>query len=208
MLLEIVGLIEHAAAWLLRSNRLDIGAVVARLKPGVERLSGMLSELLPASERALFDERAARSAGAGAPAVLAARAGATVFLATALEVAALAECLGQPIERVARIFYGSGACFVLDELRAAARRLPAETTWQKSAAESLIDDFYDLQGALAARILTSEHAAAPDPLAAWSAAHAAGNAPIDALARELRANPGPDLALLVVAARQLRQILA
>ena len=47
----------------------------------------------------------------------------------------------------------------------------------------------------------------PDPLVAWSAANAASLAPAEALARELRAASIPDLAMLVVASRQLRQVL-
>jgi NAD-specific glutamate dehydrogenase len=60
---------------------------------------------------------------------------------------------------------------------------------------------------LAARILTSDCATKPDPLSAWSAVHAASLAPAEALARELGAATIPDLAMLVVASRQLRQAL-
>jgi len=64
---------------------------------------------------------------------------------------------------------------------------------------------FTLQADLAARILTSDCAAKLDPLVAWSAANAAALAPAEALARELRAATTPDLAMLVVASRQLRQ---
>jgi glutamate dehydrogenase len=92
-------------------------------------------------------------------------------------------------------------------MRAAARRLPAETPWQKLALESMTDDLFALQADLAARILASDCAVKPDPLAAWSAANAASLAPAEALARDLRAASIPDLAMLVVASRQLRQAL-
>jgi glutamate dehydrogenase len=207
MLLEITSVLEHAAAWLLRNNRLDIGTETARLGPGVHHLAGMVPQLLPAGERALLDERIARFVAAGAPAPVALQAGATVFLTTALEVAASAERTAQPIERTAQVFYGVGARFALDELRAAARRLRAESGWQKSAAECLIDDFYDAQANLAERVLASEHAAGPDPIAAWANAWGSALAPAKAIASELRAADAPNLAMLVVAARQLRQAL-
>ena len=72
------------------------------------------------------------------------------FLAAALEIADLAEHSGQPLDRAARVYYGVGARFALDEMRAAARRLPAETPWQKQAVEATIDDFFALQADLAA----------------------------------------------------------
>src|SRR5437762_12381234 len=55
MLLEIAGLIEHVAGWLLRASRLDIGREIARFAPPVRRLAKIVPELLPPRERALFD---------------------------------------------------------------------------------------------------------------------------------------------------------
>ena len=130
-----------------------------------------------------------------------------MFMAPALDIAELAERAAQPLDRAARVYYGVGVRFALDEMRAAARRLPAETQWQRLAVEAIVDDLLALQADLAERILASEEAAAPDPLAAWAAANAAALAPAEALARELRAAAAPDLAMLVVAARQLRQAL-
>ncbi|HEV8678346.1 MAG TPA: NAD-glutamate dehydrogenase, partial [Stellaceae bacterium] len=206
MLLDIAGLVEHAAAWLLRTNRVDPAREIARFAPPVRHLVESVAELLPPGERALLDARVARFAAAGAPPPVAHRAGGVIFLTTAFEVGELAERAAQPIERAARVFYGAGARFGLDELRAAARRLPAETAWQKAAAETLIDDFYGLQAEFAARALAGADGAA-DPLAAWTAAHAGQVAPAESLAAELRSATAPDLAMLVVAGRQLRQAL-
>jgi glutamate dehydrogenase len=206
MLLDIAGLVEHAAAWLLRAGRLDIGGETARFAPVVELLASIVAELLPASERALLDERAARFASAGVPLPLAARLGSIVFLTAAFEIGDLAERADRPIEPAARVYYGVGARFALAELRAAGRRLPAETPWQKTAIEALIDDFYALQTDLAERVLKGADGA-EDSVAAWAATRAAQLAPAEALAAELHAAPNPDLAMLVVAGRQLRQAL-
>ena len=84
----------------------------------------------------------------------------------------------RPLDRAARIYYGVGARFALDEMRAAARRLPAETPWQKQAVEAMIDDFFALQADLArAHPRQRICAAEPDPLAAWSAANTAALSP-------------------------------
>jgi glutamate dehydrogenase len=210
MLLDIAGLVEHAAAWLLRRGRLDIGGDVARLRPSAETLTQALPPLLPATERAILDQRIARLAAAGVPQSLAERVGSVPFLTSALEVSDLAEHAQQPLTQAARIYYGVGARFALDEMRAAARRLPAETAWQKQAVETVIDDVYALQSDLAARVLETSNGArgnGADPVAAWAAARAATLAPVEALAADLRTAAAPDLAMLVVASRQLRQAL-
>ncbi len=210
MLIDIAGVVEHAAAWLLRENRLDLAADAARFAPAVGGLAAALADLLPPSERVEFDARLARLAAAGVPQPLASRVAGMVFLTTAFEIADLAARAGQRmargVEAAARCFYGVGARFALDELRAAGRRLPADTPWQKTAVEALIDDFYALQAGLAERVLKAADGA-EDPVAAWAASRAAQLAPADAIAAELRVASNPDLAMLVVAGRQLRQAL-
>jgi len=201
MLIDIGGVVEHAVAWLLRENRLDMAAA-----PAMDGLAAALADLLPASERAEYDARLAKLIAAGAPQAFAARIAGIVFLTTAFEIADLATHTGQTVERAARCFYGIGARFALDELRAAGRRLPTETPWQKTAVEALIDDFYALQADLAERVLKAGDGAA-DPVAAWAQTRTAQLAPADTIAAELRAAPNPDLAMLVVAGRQLRQVL-
>ncbi len=207
MLLEIALVLEHAAVWLLRRGRLEPAADIARLASGVRELAGSLADMLPPRDRDLADERSLRLREAGAPAELAARIGAMMFMAPALDIAELAERARQPLERAARVYYGAGVRLALDEMRAAARRLPAETQWQRLAVEAIVDDLLALQADFALRILASGEAAAPDPLATWAAANAAALAPAEALAREVRTAALPDLSLLVVAARQLRQVL-
>ncbi|HVC52486.1 MAG TPA: NAD-glutamate dehydrogenase [Stellaceae bacterium] len=208
MLCDIAGIVEHAAAWLLRAaegaSRLDLAADTAHFAPAVERLAAIVAGLLPPAERAEYDSRATRLAAAGVPQPLAGRVAAIVFLTTALEIADLAARTAQPIERTAQVFYTVGARFALDDLRAAGRRLPADTAWQKAALDTVIDDFYAIQADLAERALKAADGA-EDPVAAWAAARTAAFAPADALAAELHRLPAPDLAMLVVAARQLRQ---
>jgi glutamate dehydrogenase len=204
MLRDIGEVVGHAAGWMLRANRVEIAAETARLKPAVAELGKIATGLLPAPERALYDERATRLAGAGVPTPLAARLGQAIFLTTALDISDLATHTHLPMERVARTFYGIGARLALDDLRAAARALPAGGTWQRAAAETLIDDFYALQTDLARRVLETG-TGADDPVAAWSESHAAALAAADSVAAELRAVAAPELAMLLVAGRRLRQ---
>jgi glutamate dehydrogenase len=178
----------------------------ARFAPSVEHLAAAVADLLPPDERALLDDRIVYFGESGVPAAIARQVGGIIFLTTALEVGDLATRTGQKIEHAARCFYSVGARFALDGLRDAARRLPAETPWQREAVETLIDDFYALQSDLAERILKDADGA-DDPVADWTAARAAQLAPAEAIAAELRAAANPDLAMLVVAGRQLRQAL-
>jgi glutamate dehydrogenase len=207
MLLEIGAVAESAAAWLLRHRRLDLAVQPLQLGPQIRRLATALPKLLPPRDKAIAEERARHFAEAGVLQTLASRIGGMVFLAPALDIAELAERAGKPLDYAAQVFYEVGVRFALDEIRAAARRLPAETQWQKLAVEATIEDVSTLQADLTGHVLKAVRPGVADPVAAWSAMHAAELAPAEAVARELRASLAPDLALLVVAIRQLRQIL-
>jgi glutamate dehydrogenase len=207
MLLEISGLVEHAAAWLLRRKQLELGPGIARLAPGVRTLSSSLCELLPAPDRSLLDDRSQRWREAKVPNSLALRIAGLIFLASALDITELAERTAQPLERTARVYYEAGTRFALDEMRIAARRLPSETPWQKLAIEETIDDLFTLQAEISARALASEHALSPDPLSAWAGSKAPALAQAETILRELRTAAVPDLAMLVVVSRHLRQFL-
>ncbi len=65
ILLDIAAVIEHAATWLLRSNRLDIGREIARFAPAVGYLATAMPELLPADDQSCFEQRKARFVAAG-----------------------------------------------------------------------------------------------------------------------------------------------
>ncbi len=207
ILLEIIDLIEQAAAWLLRRRRLDLGREIARLEPSVRSLALGLSELLPERDKTIVAERTLRLQEAGLPQALAERVAGLIFLGSSPDIDELAKGSAHPLDRAARIYFCVGDRLALDEMRTAARRLPAETVWQKLAVDATVDDLFALQADLAARILASDGAAGPDPLAAWTASRATSLAAAEALARELRVAVTPDLAMLVVATRQLRQTL-
>jgi glutamate dehydrogenase len=202
--LEIVALVEHATGWLLRSNRLDFARETARLGNGVRHLAQDLVNLLPEGDRIHLAARALELAESGIPETLAQRLAGLRFLTSSLEIAELAERTKQPVDRTARIYYAAGAHFALDEMRTAARRLPADTPWQKTAIDTVVDDLFTLQTDLAARIL-ARGGNGEDPVASWATRRAAALAPAESAATELRTAPSPDLAMLVVATRQLRQ---
>ena len=63
-----------------------------------------------------------------------------------------------------------------------------------------------IAGPFAGRVLASG-ADGADPIAAWAKEREPALAPANAIAAELRAAAAPDLAMLVVAGRQLRQAL-
>ena len=204
---EVGQLVERAVQWLLRSNseRLDIAAYVAELKPGVALLWERLHEVLPAPVLSLVKARQGELEADGLPPLLAFRIASLGTMSAALDIVRLARG-GRRVDEVASVYFGVGARFGLERLRTAGSQIIAETPWQKAAVAAVVDDLYNYQCTLASRVI-SESNGARDPVVAWLAPRTRVVERIDQTMTDLRASQTVDLAMLTVASRQLRTLV-
>ncbi|HUH85601.1 MAG TPA: NAD-glutamate dehydrogenase domain-containing protein, partial [Stellaceae bacterium] len=204
MLLAGNRLLERATAWFLRgSGALDIATQVEAFRPGVARLAGAIGDTLPAPQRAELERRVSLLEQRGVPVAVALAVARLDFLVSAVDIVRLSLAGGRSVVDVARSFHAVGAHLKLDALRLAARRLKAETAWQKVAIDALQEDFYAHQADFTAKALADG-----GDIGRWLERHSAGFAGIDALIREIEAATTPDIAMLTVANRALRSAVA
>ena len=198
-----LGLVERVTVWfLVGSATLDLRGQVATYRPGVALLAEHLGDILPETHQAELKHRAAAFAEQGVPQALAYRVARLDFLHAAVDIVRLAAAAQRDVVDMGRRFFATGARFKLDALRVAARKLAADTHWQKLAAAALIEDFYAHQSALSARA-----AAGDGDFERWIGGHAADLAQLEVLVHEIDGTPQPDLAMLTVANRALRGFL-
>jgi glutamate dehydrogenase len=207
MFIEVGRLLERAVQWLLRSTyeKLEIAAYVAEFKPRIETLAGRLHEVLPAPLMASLNTRRSELEATGIPAALAQRVASLGVMAAALDIVRLTRA-GRPVDEVARVYFGVGARFGLDRLRAAGASIAADTPWQKAAVAAMVDDLFNYQSILASRVI-SETNGARDPVDVWLASRTRVVDRIDQTMTDFRAASTVDLAMLTVASRQLRALV-
>jgi glutamate dehydrogenase len=191
----------------LRSEyaKLDIAASVSEFRPRIEALSEKLHDVLPAGLMSSLKTRQGELESTGIPARLAYRVASLGVMAAALDIVRLTHS-GRPVEDVARVYFGLGARFGLDRLRAAGASIAAETPWQKAAVAAVVDDLFNYQSVLASRVI-SETDGARDPVDAWLASRPRVVERIDQMISDFRSATSVDLAMLTVASRQLRALV-
>ena len=205
MLLVANRLVERAAAWFLRApGALDIAGVTQAFKPGVAALGVRLGETLPASQKTEFTRRVEAWREKRVPMALAERVAKLDFLVSAVDIVKLAIAVRADVAELGRRFFAVGSRFRLDLLRVAARKLAADTAWRKLAIGALIEDLYGHQADLTARAMSGNDSA----FEAWLVTHAAEISHLDALVTEILQAPAADLAMLTVANRHLRALVA
>ena len=209
MLIEAGRLIVRASAWFLRSRRLaePMEQTIERFQPGVEALHAYLLQLLDAPARSQLDIAVVRWTQAGVPQEIALRVAALDTLYAALDIVEIAESSHRPVETVAGVYFQLSSKLGLAWLRDRISKLPGDSHWQTLAKGSMRDDLAGLQRTLAGNVLANGQDNDPRGLvAAWEARSRETMERASRLLGELRAAPAPDLAMLSVGLRELRNL--
>ncbi len=207
MLIEANRLIERGTLWVLRQcpAPLDMGAVIAELSPGVDRLMDRIAEAAAGDVVAEVAARADHYTAQGVPEALARRVANLILLASAPDVTRIAARHGlDDVTDAARHYFAVGARFGLGWLRAVAEPLAVGSHWQKLAVAAIIEELYRDQRELTEAVLAvaGPRADAGEAVEQWIGGMLPAVERADQLMAELRATDSIDLAMLTVAARQ------
>ncbi|MBL8706965.1 MAG: NAD-glutamate dehydrogenase, partial [Rhodospirillales bacterium] len=213
---EIGRAAERATRWVLSAVQppLVLADNVHRFGAAARAVGDGLDTLLSAEGRAELKRRTDQFKELGAPAEIAADIAALDPLVSSFDIARIAETgTALPIDRAGTLYFAVGARFGLDWLRAAAAAAVAGGRWSKLAFRSLLDEIDSIQCSLAASVIAAQESAGAgadgDPAAAIEAWVQTRQAPVkraDDVIADIKATGRLDLAMLAVAARQLRAL--
>ncbi len=209
MMIAVARLLERAMLWLLRSGyeKLDLAAYTNEFRPRIAAIQNQLTRILPASMLGTVRVRQAELMEDGIPEELAKRVASLDVMSSAMDIIRISRMdADHGVEEVARVYFGVGSRFGLDRLRAATNHVAAETPWQKTALQALVEDLFSYQSALASRVI-SETNGAGDPVDAWLAQRSRVVERVDQTMHDFRASSTVDLAMLTVASRQFRVLV-
>jgi glutamate dehydrogenase len=213
MLVASQRFLTRAVQWTLRRlpQPLDTMAATDLLRAAVAALDDLPPALIGAAESAALNERAATFEALGAPPPVARRAASLDTLAAAGDLMQAARANGCSLEEAARLYFRLGERLSLAALANGAQKLPREGQWPSQAALSLLDDLAALHADLLASVL---RAAGPQmasdadaALARWGEGRKLALERVDRLRDELAAAGQLDLAMLSVAAAELRGLV-
>jgi glutamate dehydrogenase len=210
MLISVGRLGARGTMWFLHSKRLhdDMAATIARFAPGAQAVASYLRSLLTGPALADLDQRASVLASGGAPGGLADRVASLEALAGSLDIVEAAATLGQDVLAVAGVYYELGGRLALDWLSQTIGSTAAEGHWHALAKAALRDDLADLQRTLTLDVfaLAGHRSGTAARIQAWESANRSARERAARIVDEVRAAAAPDLAMLSVALRELRNL--
>ena len=210
MVIDAGRLILRATLWFLRnrSHLADLSRSIEHFRACAERVAALFPQVLPDAEQAAFQAAAGRLEKEGVPRELAARIAAMDALFNALDIVEVADQLKRDIEPVARLHFALAGELDFPWLRAHIGMLSADNHWETLAKAALRDDLASTLRALTADALRTD-ASPSDPtalIAAWKARNSVLYERFRQVLTDLRAAESPDLAMLSVAMRELRNL--
>ncbi|HSA90867.1 MAG TPA: NAD-glutamate dehydrogenase [Burkholderiales bacterium] len=203
MIIDGGRLIVRATLWMLRNRAHlgELGRAIELFGAGARRVEALLAELLPPAEKAAYEAAARRLGKEGVPPELAQRAAGFDAMFGALDIVEVARALGRDIDTVARVYFGLSGELDFPWLRARVGMLAADDHWQARAKAALRDDL-----AAILRSLAADAAQGEATIAAWKTRNASRCERFRQILADLHAAAAPDLAMLSVAVRELRNL--
>jgi glutamate dehydrogenase len=169
-ILQIWSLLRHITRWLLSrpGGTLDIAANVERYQAAVAELSATVPDTLTPAGKADFATSQEKWEGLGLPNELALRLAKLPELRAMLDMVEVAKQSGQPIAKVANVFYELGQALDLEWLRGQIEALPVDGHWHAQARGSLLDELNHQHRALATQVLALNGGSKDvSPVQAW-----------------------------------------
>ena len=205
LLSKLTAIAQRASRWMLRaradtSGSTDLPSLIDRYQPAARGMRSQLTEWLPATARAGWQQASDSLSQAGVEPALAQDLTALEFLFPALDLVDLAQEAGTSLEHAARAYFGVDAELGLTLWRSEINRLPTDTLWQTQARGSARDDVYSIASQITLGILSRKEA-----LAAWRDKHAKATERLRRLRTDI-STQAADLAPVSVALRELRHL--
>ncbi len=213
LFIEGVRLLKGAALWFLRHQvqPLAIAETIEQFAPGVSELRAALPQALVEAEREQFARRVQGYRDQGVSEELAHWAASMRILYGALDFTRVRAQTGFGVAQIAALSFDLGERLGLRWLREQIGGLAPDGYWQTMACAALADDVYAQQSALVAAVLASKPARGKSAGAVerWLGERAADcERWLNVLAELQAVGTAPDLAMLSVAVREVRDLVS
>jgi len=209
--LESRRLLDRASRWLL-SNRpqpLAVGAEISRFGELVGRLAPEVHTWLRGSESAVVDEQVLAYTRRGAPQALGRRVVELLHAYGLLDVVEVADIAEREPSEVAELYFALSEHLGVDLMLTAVSQLERGDRWHSLARLALRDDLYGSLRSLTLDVLSGSEPdeSAQEKIEQWEQANSSRMARARAALSEIAAVGTLDLAMLSVAARQVRSMV-
>ncbi len=208
MLIDLGRLLERTTLWFLRTGRpLDISKTESEYRPRIMALARSLDDTLPATQLDSMHVRTTERESLGIPTALARRLASLDIVGSFPDIVHISTDVNRDVIETGKVYFELGSRLEFDTLREAAEAIGSKSPWERAAVYGIIEDLFAYQGELASKILRAYPDVDPEEaIDQWFESRPDVMERAENLLSEIRSASSIDLAMLSVAARQLRAV--
>ncbi len=211
MMTSMTKLVRRATRWFLRVKRQNLitAQCVTHYRPRVQSFIGCFAEYLGEQEQKEFAGKLARLSQYQIPEELAIVVAGHRYLLSALPVIQASDQTGQPLDKVARVYFSIGQRLELDWYNGALGAFEANNHWQSLATDSIRDELNWEQRELTIALMMMPDATGnlDKHLDQWIMQQHVFVTRWQDILGEIRSASEPDLAMFTVANRELLDLV-
>jgi glutamate dehydrogenase len=206
MLIKMRRLIERATFWLLQNQPqpLDIAGSVNTFSDGVKHIAHHLHDWVAPAHRDVLDRAVQDYLDVGVPLALAQRCSGLGALYSALDIVEVSAGSSFDVDDVVRIYFELGHRLSMYWLREQLLNISPGHHWQRMATDGLYLDLYRYQRLVSSKVV--EGSAKSKHVDYWMSHYKQEVDRIDKTVVELKEQGAPDLAMLMVAIREIQAL--
>ncbi len=211
MFLSANKLLERSIHWLLRNQvKGDVAKVVNRFKKIADELYSALPGVLAQASKESFERKIERYRLNNVDVKLAARVAAIDPVASAFDIAEIAESSKFDLKTIARIYFVIGTRFSLKWLRSRVSKISVTNHWQRLAHKTVLEDIYSYQMAIAKRVVefgcNEKNLCEVNSVENWIKTVDFLVERFDSFVADLKLQANPDLSVFIVALNRLKPL--
>jgi len=210
MVLRLWSLLRHVTRWMLNryGQDLNIELLVGHYSPGVKQLIGLLQKVIDQTEKRGLVDVQEQLLEQGVPRRLARRVASFISIYPALDIVDVAEKTGQPVDRVAKVYYVVGEAFNFNWLRGQVDSLNVEGQWHANARAALRNELYQHHANITAAVVGSDSKKTPRKLLqSWISTKQRDVDHMMHMLGDMKSSSAADYAMVSVALRGISQLL-
>jgi glutamate dehydrogenase len=212
LFMELQDIVESSTLWFLRNcpQPLQVKNLVRSFAPGVKELSGSVVKVMPDPMKKIYEKRISRFKEMGLDDELAHDIAVLEVLRSACDIVQVAKQAKLPLNIVGQLYFELGANLNLGWIIRSLNKLQSHNYWEQMSHQSLVDDIYNQQRRLTADVVKHlcKDNKCDNAIESWKESNVKQISRYDAFIKDLKAHEEPDISMIIIAIRKIKEISA
>lgn len=212
LFMEIQNIVERSTLWFIKNypQPLKVTKAVNDFASGVQELSNSLTKIMPKAVKETYEAKLNRYKSSGIDEKLAHKIAVLDALSSACDIVQVARQANLSLSVAGTLYFELGAALNLSWIIGALQKINPHNYWEKISIQSLVDEIYQQQRRLTSEAIKhlSKDNKSSVAIESWRENNVKQISRYNGFIDDLKTNEDPDISMVIIAIRKLKEISA